>query len=75
MKSILWKRRICNGWIFVNSAFSEQELVEKLHGEAEVFFDEGYAFGPEGSGFERMNIACPEQVLLDALSRIEKVFC
>lgn len=40
--------------------------------EADLFFDEGILFGPEGKGFERMNLACPKSVLLDALSRLEK---
>lgn len=31
----------------------------------------GVSFGQEGSGFMRMNIACPRPVLSDALSRIE----
>ncbi len=39
--------------------------------EARVFLDEGYIFGPEGEGFERINIACPRSVLKEALERIE----
>ncbi|MBM2847627.1 MAG: cystathionine beta-lyase, partial [Anaerolineales bacterium] len=27
--------------------------------EARVYLDEGFLFGPEGEGFERINIACP----------------
>ena len=38
--------------------------------KAQVFFDEGYIFGEAGAGFERMNIACPTRVLLDALERV-----
>jgi bifunctional pyridoxal-dependent enzyme with beta-cystathionase and maltose regulon repressor activities len=40
--------------------------------EAEVFFDEGYIFGAEGSGFERMNIACPTRFIEAALERLAK---
>jgi cystathionine beta-lyase len=29
-------------------------------------------FGAGGSGFQRMNIACPRSILKDALQRIEK---
>jgi len=38
-----------------------------------VFLDEGYFFGEEGSGFERINLACPRSVLEDALNRITTV--
>lgn len=40
--------------------------------EAGVYLDEGYLFGEEGEGFERINIACPRSILRDALGRISK---
>ena len=47
--------------------------------EAELFIDEGYIFGVEGEGFERINLACPTSVLMDALERfnntIQKYVC
>ena len=39
--------------------------------KAGIHFDEGSIFGPEGEGFERINVACPRSVLQEALSRIE----
>jgi cystathionine beta-lyase len=42
-----------------------------LH-EARVYLDEGYIFGPGGEGFERINIACPRSIIVEALNRIEK---
>jgi len=39
--------------------------------KARVGFDDGYVFGPSGTGFQRMNIACPRVVLEEALKRIE----
>ena len=39
---------------------------------ARLFLDEGYIFGPEGDGFERINIACPRSILAEALERIRK---
>ena len=39
--------------------------------EARVYLDEGFLFGPEGEGFERINIACPRSILAEALERIE----
>jgi cystathionine beta-lyase len=38
--------------------------------EAKVYLDEGYIFGSEGEGFERINIACPRSLLQEALDRI-----
>jgi len=39
--------------------------------QAGVYLDEGFIFGPQGEGFERINIACPRQVLAEALDRIK----
>ncbi len=38
---------------------------------AKVLFDEGYIFGDEGEGFERINLACPRAVLELALGRLK----
>ncbi len=42
--------------------------------EGYLFLDEGSMFGPEGDGFERINLACPKPVLMDALKRFEKLY-
>lgn len=39
--------------------------------EAKVAMNEGSTFGPGGTGFMRMNIACPRSRLVEALNRIE----
>ncbi len=39
--------------------------------KARVGLDDGFLFGQSGSGFERMNIACPRPILEEALRRIE----
>jgi cystathionine beta-lyase len=39
--------------------------------KARVGFDDGFLFGAGGSGFQRMNIACPRAILEEALRRIE----
>lgn len=43
---------------------------ERIMLEADLFFDEGSMFGPEGDGFERMNLACPTAVMMDGLRRL-----
>lgn len=42
--------------------------------EANLFFDEGKLFGPEGAGFERINLATPTRVLEAALARLDKAY-
>ncbi len=46
-------------------------LREFIRQKAKVGLDDGFLFGKGGSGFQRMNIACPRGILEEALSRIE----
>jgi cystathionine beta-lyase len=46
------------------------ELKQLMLEEARVYLDEGFIFGSEGEGFERINIACPRAILVEALDRI-----
>ena len=39
---------------------------------ARVYFDSGPMFGPEASGFERINLGCPRATLLEALERMAR---
>lgn len=52
-------------------ALDQAERFALLFDEARVFLDFGEMFGPEGAGFERINIACPRSVLAEALGRIK----
>jgi cystathionine beta-lyase len=47
-------------------------LKRLMLGKARIFLDEGFIFGPEGDGFERINIACPRAILQGALARIKR---
>ncbi|MBN2611928.1 MAG: PatB family C-S lyase [Bacteroidales bacterium] len=40
--------------------------------EAGLGLSDGTLFGPEGSGFQRMNIGCPKSILAEALERLKK---
>ncbi len=51
---------------------NKKELHDFLINKARVGLDDGYFFGKNGEGFERINIACPRSVLKEALMRIEK---
>jgi cystathionine beta-lyase len=50
----------------------DKDLRDLMVKKAKVGFDDGFMFGAGGSGFQRMNIACPRSILKDALQRIEK---
>jgi cysteine-S-conjugate beta-lyase len=49
---------------------SKHQLKHLMLDQARVFLDEGSLFGPQGDGFERINIACPRPLLMQGLERI-----
>ena len=59
---------------FRGFGMGKEALEEFMHAKARIYCDEGSMFGPEGDGFERMNLACPTQVMMDALERIVAAF-
>ncbi len=62
-------------WLDFRAAGLSAEEMEKLHVEkAEVFLDEGYIFGEEGRGFERLNLACPRFVLEQSVDRLIRAY-
>ncbi|MFC1956517.1 MalY/PatB family protein [Chloroflexota bacterium] len=46
-------------------------LREFMRNKARVGLSDGFLFGAGGSGFQRMNIACPKAILEEALCRID----
>jgi cystathionine beta-lyase len=58
-------------WLDCRSlGLDKMALHELVLEEAGVFLDDGFIFGQEGVGFQRINIACPRSVLAEALERI-----
>ncbi len=57
----------CNGL-----GLRPKELRNLFLDKAQVCLNDGYVFGPEGNGFQRINIACPRSILEEALQRIER---
>ena len=47
-------------------------LSDFMKKKAMIGLDDGAMFGAGGSGFERMNIACPRSILAEALNRLAK---
>jgi len=53
---------------------SAKELNAAITEKAKLWLNDGIMFGRGGSGFMRMNTACPRSVLENALERLKKVF-
>ncbi len=61
-------------WLdFRKFRMDDETLKNKLIFEAGLGFNPGTEFGPGGSGFMRMNIACPRLTLTDALIQLQKM--
>ncbi len=57
-------------WLdFRELGMTNEELEELLH-RNQFFTDEGYVFGKEGNGFERINVALPQDALKELLERL-----
>ena len=52
----------------------EEGLEELMQKKAKVALDEGYIFGDEGRGFERINVASPRSVIEECMNRIRTAF-
>ncbi|MGD9308527.1 MAG: MalY/PatB family protein [Desulfosarcina sp.] len=60
-------------WLDCRQLALGKRMLKRLMLEtARLFMDDGFIFGPEGEGFERINIACPRAMLQDALARIRR---
>jgi cystathionine beta-lyase len=59
-------------WLdFRDLGLDNESLMSFMREKARVGLNDGYTFGESGSGFQRMNIACPRSILQEALTRIE----
>ena len=61
-------------WLdFRSFGLTDEDLEKELVYKANLWMDMGILFGPEGSGFVRMKIACPRQTLGQGLEQMRKV--
>lgn len=58
-----------------NRYSNAEELTEKVLKEAKVFITPGHIFGSNGNRYIRISLCAKEKQLVEALERIEKVFC
>lgn len=60
-------------WLdFRRLGLTEAQREDLIVNKAHLWLDSGAMFGPDGEGFERINIACPRAVLQKALEQLEK---
>lgn len=60
-------------WLDCSSITTDSEiLVEFIREHTGLILSSGQEYGPNGSGFVRMNVACAKERLVDGLKRLEK---
>ena len=59
-------------WLDFNDLkLSDEELENLISNEAKLWLDNGLMFGEEGRGYQRINIACPRELLSRAFEQLE----
>jgi len=60
-------------WLdFSELGLSDEDLRAFVLKKAKLGLNDGPVFGPGGSGFQRMNVACPRALVEEAMSRLGK---
>lgn len=60
-------------WLdFRKTGLSVEELEDLIVNRSKLWLDSGKIFGKSGEGFQRINVACPRQILEEALHRIRE---
>ena len=59
-------------WLdFREPGLNERELQNLIVNKAKLWLDDGYIFGKQGAGFQRINLATSRSILREALERIK----
>ena len=59
-------------WVDLRCLGLSHEELEKMTLGADLYLDEGYLFGDQGKGFERINLALPRSALENAMNRLHR---
>jgi cystathionine beta-lyase len=60
-------------WLDFRGTGLDAALLEhKIRCEAKLWLDSGEMFGESGTGFQRINVACPRKTLEEAMERLRK---
>ena len=58
-------------WVdFRALGIAPKELKQMIENDATLALDDGSMFGDNGAGFQRINMACPRSVLIQALDQL-----
>ncbi|MFD2371965.1 MalY/PatB family protein [Brevibacillus sp. GCM10020057] len=61
------------GWMdFRRLGLEQADLNRVIRREAKLGLNDGALFGEEGTGFQRINFACPRALLVEAMERLER---
>ncbi|MDR1505874.1 MAG: PatB family C-S lyase [Treponema sp.] len=60
-------------WVDMRRLDLTQERLSQLMEECGLALDDGRLFGPEGAGFWRFNVACPESYVRQALDNMKNI--
>ena len=59
-------------WLdFNGTGLSSDEIQDRIHNKARLWLNNGILFGKSGEGFQRLNLACPRCILVEALNRLK----
>ena len=62
-------------WIdFNGTGLSPDEIENRVRNKARLWLNNGIFFGRTGEGFQRLNLACPRSILVEALNRLKIAF-
>ncbi len=62
-------------WIdFNGTGLSPDEIQDRIRNKARLWLNNGIFFGNNGEGFQRLNLACPRCILVEALNRLKAAF-
>ncbi len=60
-------------WLdFSDYGLNKEELSALMQEKGRIALDDGFWFGTEGEGFERINVACSRQMLEEGMRRISR---
>jgi len=60
-------------WLdFRELGLNKEELKKFILKKAKLGLNDGPVFGPGGEGFQRMNVACPRSIVVEAMERLKR---
>lgn len=60
-------------WLdFRGLGLNSEQLEDFIEHKVRIWLDGGEMFGPEGAGFQRVNMACPRATIAEAMKRLKQ---